>query len=80
MMDIYEYRMKNGVKDGYYRGWGYDEDLVLECYYKDGKLEGEHKRWNSRGQLTKLHYYKDDNGEFYLFYDGKLLISIMRGN
>jgi antitoxin component YwqK of YwqJK toxin-antitoxin module len=48
-----EYRMKGDVFDGVFRQWEYNETLVLECYFKDGKEHGEYKRWNTRGEMTK---------------------------
>lgn len=67
----YEYRKKGGVFDGVFRQWEYNETLVLECYFKDGKEHGEYKRWNTRGNMTKKCYYNEGKleGEYIVWYD-----------
>lgn len=70
----YEYRKKGGVFDGVFRQWEYNETLVLECYFKDGKEHGEYKRWNTRGEMAKKCYYNEGKleGEYICWYDNKI--------
>ena len=70
----YEYRKKGDVFDGVFRQWEYNETLVLECYFKDGKEHGEYKRCNPRGEMTKKCYYNEGKleGEYTVWYDNKI--------
>jgi len=56
--------------------WDDRGDLILHCFYKDGKLHGECKEWNQKGRLITHCFYKDGklHGEYKKWnHKGKLI-------
>ena len=67
--------MKNGLKEGLWRYFDATGRLVMEEYYKEGKLNGIFSSYYISGKLFGFGVYSDDkrHGEFLIFNpDGSL--------
>jgi len=48
--------LPNGSKEGEYKSWNSDGQLLEQSFYKEGKFNGEYKLWHENGILKK-HYF-----------------------
>ncbi len=76
-----EYVERYGKKEGEYKAFWDNGNLLIQSYYKEGKLEGKCKMWHrgeegqSKGQLNLYTYWKEGKkeGEHKSWFDnGKL--------
>ena len=64
------YIVFNGRREGEYKMWYKNGQLLEQCTYANGKLEGEHKIWCENGQLWEQCAYLDgkEKGEYKSWY------------
>lgn len=67
------------VKNGEYKMWHDNGQLMQQIMYVDGKKNGESKTWCYDGQLFRQRTYKDDKiiGESKIWINGKLFIKAL---
>ncbi|MUU77911.1 toxin-antitoxin system YwqK family antitoxin [Winogradskyella endarachnes] len=72
--------IKNGVKDGIYEKYSYNQNQILEKgQYVKNKKDGVFKTYNSRGELLNTKTYKNDllNGEAIYYNDKGEIVSTL---